>query len=95
MDFIELFNADKKDPRVKASMQRNAALQTIGNLTILTQPLNSAVKNYAWEKKKPELLRHFLLPINQQLHDMAVWNEEAIEKRSYELFQRALKLWPR
>jgi len=95
MDFMELFNADKADPRVKATMQRNAALQTMGNLTILTQPLNSAVKNYAWEKKKPELLRHSLLPINQQLHDVAVWDETAIEKRSYDLFQRALKIWPR
>lgn len=95
MTFLELFNADKKDPGVKATMERNAALQTMGNLTILTQPLNSAVKNYAWEKKKPELLRHSLLPINQQLHDIDIWDEATIQKRSYELFQRALKLWPR
>jgi uncharacterized protein with ParB-like and HNH nuclease domain len=95
MNFIELFNADKKDPRAEATMERNAALQTMGNLTILTQPLNSAVKNYAWEKKKPELLRHSFLPINQQLHDAPVWDEGVIQKRSNELFQRALKLWPR
>jgi len=95
MTYIELFNADKTDPRVKATMERTAALHTIGNLTILTQPLNSAVKNYAWGKKKPELLRYSLLPINQQLHAVDVWDETAIATRCEDLLQRALKLWPR
>jgi hypothetical protein len=70
-------------------------LQTIGNLTILSQPLNSAASNNGWVKKKPDLLRHSLLPINQQFHDVDVWDEAAIEKRSDELFQQAVRLWPR
>ncbi len=95
MSFVELYNAEKSDARAEATRARNAALQTIGNLTILTQPLNSSVSNNSWDKKKPELLRHSLLPINQQLQDADVWDEDQIEKRAYELFQRALKLWPR
>jgi len=95
MTFAELLAAEKDDARAKATRTRDAALQTIGNLTILTQPLNSSVSNSSWEKKKPELLRHSLLPINQQLHDVTVWDEEAIEERSFDLFQRALELWPR
>ena len=91
----ELWDADPADSRAVATRKRNAVLQTIGNLTILTQPLNSATSNSAWVKKKPELLRHSLLPINQQLHDIDPWDEAAIEKRSEELFQRAAKLWPR
>jgi len=91
----ELFVADDKDPRAAATRRRNAALQTLGNLTILTQSLNSSVSNSAWPTKKPELLRYSLLPINQQLQDMAIWNETAIKNRSEELFSRALKLWPR
>lgn len=91
----ELWDADPADSRAVATRKRNAVLQTIGNLTILTQPLNSAASNSAWVKKKPELLRHSLLPINQQLHDVDPWDEAAIEKRSEELFQRAVKLWPR
>lgn len=86
--------ANPADPRAVATRKRNVVLQTIGNLTILTQPLNSAVSNNAWVEKKPEL-RHSLLPINQQLQDVAAWDEDAIEKRSDELFLRATKLWPR
>jgi hypothetical protein len=82
-------------PAAAASRARNAALQTIGNLTILTQGLNSAISNAAWHAKRPELLRHSLLPINQQLHDVAIWDEAAIAKRGDDLLQRALKLWPR
>jgi len=90
----ELWDADPSDPRAAATRQRNAALQTFGNLSILTQPLNSAASNSGWAKKKPELLRHSLLPINQQLHEAADWDEATIEKRGRELFQRALRLWP-
>lgn len=91
----ELWDADPADPRVVATRKRNTVLQTIGNLTILTQSLNSTASNSAWAEKKPELLRHSLLPINQQLYNIDVWDEDAIEKRSDELFQRAVKLWPR
>ena len=91
----ELLSADAKDPRAIATRIRNAVLQTIGNLTILSQALNSAASNSAWTVKKPELLRHSLLPINQQLQDKVAWDEDAITARSEALFQRAIKLWPR
>jgi hypothetical protein len=94
MTIKELFEADPTDPRAIATQRRNSVLHTLGNLTILTQPLNSAASNSAWVEKKPELLRHSLLPINQQLHLVDLWDEAAIEKRGKELFQRALKLWP-
>lgn len=91
----ELFEAKPDEPRAIGTRKRNSALQTLGNLTILTQPLNSAASNSAWHEKKPELLRHSLLPINQRLHDVVVWDEHAIEKRSEELLSRACTLWPR
>ncbi|MCA9944949.1 MAG: DUF262 domain-containing protein, partial [Anaerolineales bacterium] len=94
MNGTELWEAAAEDPRAKATRKRNAALQTLGNLTILTQPLNSAVSNSSWEKKKPELLLHSLLPINQNLHNVEVWDETAIEKRAKELFMRAVEIWP-
>ena len=91
----ELWSADDDDPRAAATRTRNAALQTFGNLTILTQALNSTVSNAPWHVKKPELLTHSLLPINQQLHDKDQWDEAAITERGDALFARALKLWPR
>lgn len=94
MGYQELWDADEGDPRAEATRKRNTIIQTLGNLTILSQPLNSSVSNSHWEKKKPELLLNSLLPINQSLHLINVWDESAIEKRANELFQRALKIWP-
>jgi uncharacterized protein with ParB-like and HNH nuclease domain len=91
----ELWDASPDDERVPATKNRNAVLQTFGNLTILTQALNSSVSNSAWKYKKPALLSASLLPINQQLHSADVWDEMAIEHRSDDLFYRALRVWPR
>lgn len=81
--------------RVDATRHRDRAVQTIGNLTILTQSLNSSVSNSAWSEKRPELLRNSLLPINLRLADAQEWDEAAIAERSEELLARALVLWPR
>ena len=80
MNYYELVDADENDPRATATRRRNALLQTFGNLTILTSALNSSVSNSPWHEKRPELLRHSLLPINQQLHNEDVWDEGAIAK---------------
>lgn len=90
-----IWTASKDDPRAESSRRRNQALQTFGNLTILSQGLNSSVSNSQWSLKKPELLKHSLLPINQMLHDVTVWDEAAIAQRSDGLLARALKVWPR
>ena len=95
LSWSELSAAEQGDPCVEATRKRDAAIQTLGNLTILTQGLNSSVSNGAWKDKKPELMRHSLLPINQQFHDVGVWDEGAIARRSDALLKRALKVWPR
>lgn len=94
MDFLELLNAEEDDPRAIETRKRDSIIQTFGNLTILSQALNAAASNSAWVEKKPELLRHSLLPINQQLHDRDVWDEAGIVERGNELFERAVILWP-
>lgn len=95
MSWEEIIEADQSDPRVVATRARNAAVQVFGNLTIITQPLNSATSNAPWQTKKPELLKGSLLPINSHLHDINVWDEEAIQARGQQLLERALQLWPR
>lgn len=94
LTFTELLERKEGDPLVDLTNRRNAVLQTIGNLTILTQPLNAAVSNSAWEHKKPELLQASLLPINQQLHAYDKWDEETIEKRGKEFFEKVKEIWP-
>ena len=91
----ELWGADPNDTRTINTRKRNVLVQTFGNLTILTQSLNSAASNGPWAEKKLEILRHSLLPINQQLQDWDVWDETAIMKRGDSIFDHALKLWPR
>lgn len=71
-----------------------AALDTIGNLTVLTQAMNSSVSNGPWKNKRRELLRASLLLINQQLHRYAERNDGMIEKRGRELLGRAVRIWP-
>lgn len=90
-----LWTAPKDDPVADATRKRNAALQTMGNLTILTQALNSSVSNGPWATKKPGLLQNSLLPINQHLHQVSEWNDTAIAARGEDLLKRALMLWPR
>lgn len=91
----ELWTAPLGDPRAVATRRREALLGTIGNLTLLTQPLNSSVSNDAWEKKQPQLMAHSLLPINKPLAATMVWDESAIERRSEDLLTRALRIWPK
>lgn len=95
MSELDMFLLSENDPRVIAVRQRQQKLQTIGNLTILTRPLNSALSNSAWAIKRPELLKHSLLPINQQLMDKDVWDEATITSRSEDMLQRALVIWPK
>jgi len=90
----ELSESEEGNPIADATRRRYSVIHILGNLTILTQPLNSAVSNSAWTIKKPQLLQSSLLPINQQLHTFETWDEETIEQRSKELFERAVSIWP-
>lgn len=93
MDFMELGNAADGDARATATRRRDIALQTLGNLTILSTALNTAQSNLPWDDKRPELMKHSLLPINQALQDQDAWDEAAILARGESLFSRALRLW--
>jgi hypothetical protein len=77
----------------KATERRDHAIGTIGNLTMITQSLNSSAQNSAWAKKR-SLLEFSLLPINNRLIKCDTWDEHAIDQRAHDLFELALKLWP-
>lgn len=82
------------EARIQASMNRDRLVQTLGNLTIMTQQLNSSQSNSAWQTKKPNLLAASLLPINLQFNSYDHWDETTIQRRADELFDRALRIWP-
>jgi hypothetical protein len=95
MDDFDLWTASEADLRAIATRKRKTVIQTIGNLTLLSKGLNSAQSNLPWRQKQPELVKHSLLPINQELFREPEWNEETIFKRAEALFVRALTIWHR
>ncbi len=95
MSATELWDAEVDDLRSVATRKRNDILQTFGNLTLLSQALNSATSNSDWAIKRSAILNNSLLPINQQINAIPKWDEESIANRGEELLERALLLWPR
>lgn len=79
---------------VQATRYRYELLDTIGNLTILTQELNSAISNGPWVTKRKELDKYSVLPINKELLKFDTWDENTIKQRSEQLFEIAIRVWP-
>jgi hypothetical protein len=94
--------------QVDESMQhvRQAELHGFGNLTLLTQPLNSIVSNGPYVEmdvgvsklpgKRSQLGQSALL-MNTYFQQSAciVWDEAAIAKRSWAMLKAAQLVWPR
>ncbi|HEX4966388.1 MAG TPA: HNH endonuclease family protein [Thermoanaerobaculia bacterium] len=94
LSWQEIQAAPEDDPIAAASRRRNEMLQTVGNLTIVASPPNSAISHSAWQVKKPAIQAASLLPINQQFLSVDQWDEAAILSRSQELFRHAVRIWP-
>ncbi len=95
----------KARPEVTAEVvvQLRRMIQSFGNLTLLTQPLNSSVGNGAWvaspespmKGKRDEILRTSTLRLNQYLRDVGdTWDAAQIERRSKILFTQFKRAWP-
>ncbi|MGW4371911.1 DUF262 domain-containing protein [Nocardia takedensis] len=72
--------------------QRDSLLHTIGNLTLVTAKLNSALSNGRWVSKRAHLLAHSALTLNRALPDE--WTTTQIATRSAALAQAATMMWP-
>jgi hypothetical protein len=73
--------------------QREARIHQLGNLTLTSGPLNSSLSNGPWHAKRPALLQHSLLALNQQLGPQENWDEDSIKRRGGELAQQICGLW--
>ncbi len=69
----------KADPvtEQKSITRRNALVNTLGNLTLITGGLNPALSNSSWSVKRPELLKFTKLNLNQYFHspEASAWDE--------------------
>ena len=78
---------------------RDRAVQTLGNLTLLTTRLNSKVSNGPWagaEGKKVALRSQSTLSLNAHLTESTSdeWTVSAIEARNQWMVQQLLETWP-
>lgn len=79
--------------------RRNSIIHTIGNLTLITSPLNSENSNEPWSIKLNNILTHSALNLNRNLQSFTKdcgdqWCEDSIRQRSRFLFQLAKEIWP-
>lgn len=74
--------------------KRNLLKESFGNLTLLTQPLNSTVSNGPFSGKKDALKEHSLLVLNSEIAQQDTWDEAKILERGTKLFDLAKTIWP-
>lgn len=94
------------DDQGEAGKQRDAHLHRLGNLTLVTAPLNSSLGNAPWtiatalspektkSEKRAELKNHSVLLLNQRLISHDVWDEAQIDERGKDLAERIIRTWP-
>jgi hypothetical protein len=91
-----LIYTSEEDKRAYES-RKHRFIHSFGNLTLLTQPLNSSISNGPFSKKRGEIAKQSRLRLNvyfQQFTDQDDWNEVTIKKRGEELFEVARIVWP-
>jgi len=82
---------------------RDSKVDTIGNLTLVSEKLNPSLSNASWlgvepmpEGKKAGLAQHSLLRLNSHLVSKYpdVWDEACIDSRADALLAAAKMIWP-
>jgi len=86
-------------PEGRTAADRDAILDTIGNLTLLTRRLNNKVSNGPWSGqagKYVALQSHDVFMLNRQLLDQAKdgWDDEHIRARTERLIDVITEVWP-
>ena len=75
--------------------ERESAIQTLGNLTLLTPKFNASVSNGPWRAKSGELTLHDVLLINKEVQKIGEkgWSEELIKIRTASLIKKMTEIW--
>lgn len=69
-------------------------VNTIGNLTLVTKPDNSAAGNKDFETKKKIFEDTLHIRLNKTLYGMSEWTSEAIKNRSERLIDELISMYP-
>ncbi len=81
-------------------IKRNRKLLTLGNLTIITQALNSTIRDANWTVKRKgkadkKGLNTYSAGLETMSHYLTLdeWNEQTIEERAKFLYDKAKEIW--
>jgi hypothetical protein len=80
--------------RVILERERDLVVNRLGNLTLVTAPLNPLMSNSAWPVKREALGQHSKLELNAMVLSLDEWNEMTIRDRAGSLAKVACRLWP-
>jgi hypothetical protein len=75
--------------------RRRGYVDRIGNLTLITAPLNASVSNGPWHRKREGLREHAQLVLSSLIVGRDEWDEAAIDDRARILARVACKVWSR
>lgn len=77
-------------------IERDDIVHQLGNLTLVTQKLNSTISNGPWSKKRKYFLDVDDVLITKDAIKLAqdTWDEGTIEKRTEQLIGQILAIWP-
>ncbi len=81
-------------PTEELRQRRDEYVNRIGNLTLITKPLNASLSNAAWASKRKSLNQHDVLLINSHLQDIDLWDESSIDARGSDIADVVIKRWP-
>ena len=79
--------------QLTAETVRDEAINKLGNLTLVTSPLNSSMSNGPFSTKLPALRAHASLALNRELNGYDHWDEECVQARGAALFDIAKGVW--
>jgi hypothetical protein len=84
------------DEHDSTGMSRDVLVHTLGNLTLVTQSLNSKVSNSAWEVKRPAFMEHATLLLTADVVNSksSSWDSIEIHERTSEMTNSVLSIWP-
>ncbi|WP_082533962.1 DUF262 domain-containing protein [Marmoricola sp. Leaf446] len=79
---------------LEKEVERGEHVHRLGNLTLLTTSLNSAVSNGAWSTKRSKLDSADVFLLNRAVKHVDEWNEASIDERSAVMTEALLAAWP-
>jgi hypothetical protein len=84
-------------PTLEQVQLRTVLRESLGNLTLVTQPLNSSLSNGTFAAKKAKLADESQLRMNRYFANFSrdLWLEQDILERGTLLGQKAIKIWAR